>query len=219
MRGPPRVEYDLGLRALQDRLVSLGGLAKKALDRAVAGFKDRDLDLLRAVVAEDDLIDRERYAIEDRCIDLIATQQPTATDLRVLVTILHVSVELERIGDHAEGIAKIGIRMGGEPPLKPLIDIPRMADKASEMLQGSLDAFVNRDVERARLVSQADDEVDQLYRQIYHELFVYMLQDTKAIERATYLLWAAHDIERIADRATNIAERVVYVVTGRTPDK
>jgi phosphate transport system protein len=131
------------------------------------------------------------------------------------MAVLHIAVELERMGDYAEGIGKISLMMGDQPPLKPLIDIPRMADKATSMLQQSLDALVNRDADAALEVCRDDDEVDNLYDQVYRDLLTYMIQDPKSIQRATYLLWVAHDLERIADRATNIAERVIFLVTGK----
>jgi phosphate transport system protein len=138
-----------------------------------------------------------------------------AGDLRILVSMLHITVELERMGDYAEGIARINLLMGDEPLLKPLIDVPRMAEKATGMLRRSLESLVNRDTVTALQVCNDDDEVDNLYDQVYRELLLYMIQDPKTIQRATYLLWVAHDLERIADRATNIAERVVYLVTGK----
>lgn len=176
---------------------------------------DRDLRSSARVVQDDDIIVRKRFDLEEWCVDLIATQLPLAGDLRILITTLHISVELERIGDYAEGIAKISILMGDEPPLKPLVDIPRMAEKATDMLRRSLDSFVNRDVVSAAAVCNDDDEVDALYDQVCRELLTYMMADPGAIRRATYLLWIAHDLERIADRATNIAERVIYIVTGK----
>jgi len=129
--------------------------------------------------------------------------------------LLHIVVELERMGDYAEGIAKISISMGGDPPLKPLIDIPRMAEKATTMLNDSIDSLLNRDMVKANAVCFADDEVDELYNQVYRELILFMVQDPETIQKATYLLWVAHDLERIADRATNIAERVIFLVTGK----
>jgi phosphate transport system protein len=192
-------------------------MVEKAIARALDGLKRRDLKVSEDVVRDDDIIDQKRFELEERCINLIATQQPLAGDLRVLITVLHLSVELERIGDYAEGIAKISILMGDEPPLKPLIDIPRMAEKASDMLRRSLDSFVNRDVVAATVVCNDDDEVDALYDQVYRELLTYMMDDPRAIQRATYLLWVAHDLERIADRTTNIAERVIYMVSGKLP--
>ncbi|MFQ6030131.1 MAG: phosphate signaling complex protein PhoU, partial [Dehalococcoidia bacterium] len=183
--------------------------------RAVEALKERDLEESQQVVYEDDIIDQKRYEIEDRCIDLIATQQPMARDLRAIIALLHITVELERMGDYAEGIGKISILMGEQPPLKPLIDIPRMAEKSTEMLRESIEALVDRDVIKANKVLQDDDEVDALYDQVYRELLLFMIQDPHSIQRATYLLWAAHDLERIADRATNIAERVIFLVTGK----
>ena len=168
------------------------------------------------VVYDDDVIYEEQHAIEDRCIDLIALEAPMAGDLRVLIAAMMVANELERMGDYAEGIAKISLSMGNLPPLKPLIDIPRMADKSVDMLRRSTQAFVNRDVESATAVLLADDEVDDIYEQVYRELLTYMMADPSTIQRATYLLWVAHDLERVADRTTNIAERVIYLVTGET---
>ncbi len=193
----------------------MGGMVEKSTARAVDALSRRDLEESEQVVKEDDLIDRKRFDIEERCIDLIATQQPMATDLRILIAMLHITVELERMGDYAEGIARISLLMGEEATLKPLIDIPRMADKAQGMLHKALDAMVNRDTVAAQQVCTEDDEVDALYDQIYRELLLFMIEDPKTIRRATYLLWVSHDLERIADRATNIAERVIYLVTGK----
>jgi len=206
---------DRQLGQLQQEVVSLAEIVDKATMRAVDALKRRDLVESQQVVQEDDYIDQKRYEIEDRCIDLIATQQPMARDLRAIIALLHITTELERMGDYAEGIAKISLLMGEEAPLKPLIDIPRMAEKATLMLRNSIDSLVSRDMVKANQVLQDDDEVDDLYDQVYRELLVFMLQDPQTIQRATYLLWAAHDLERIADRATNIAERVIYLVTGK----
>lgn len=214
----PRTDYDRDLRMLQDDLLMMGNMVEKAIARALDALRNRDLEAANDVIREDDIIDQKQTEIEERCIDLIATQQPLAGDLRILVTALHLCGELERMGDYAEGIAKISVMMGDEPPLKPLIDIPRMAQKASDMVRRSLDAFVNRDVVAAMSVQSDDDEIDSLYEQVYRELLTYMLGDPSVIRRATHLLWAAHNIERIADRATNIAERVIYMVTGRVSE-
>ena len=210
-----RLDLDRQLGQLQQEVVSLAEIVDKATMRAVDALKRRDLVESQQVVQEDDYIDQKRYEIEDRCIDLIATQQPMARDLRAIIALLHITSELERMGDYAEGIAKISLLMGEEAPLKPLIDIPRMAAKATLMLRNSIDSLVSRDMVKANQVLQDDDEVDDLYDQVYRELLVFMLQDPQTIQRATYLLWAAHDLERIADRATNIAERVIYLVTGK----
>ena len=158
---------------------------------------------------------RKTNQIEEKAIDLIATQQPIAIDLRTLMSVIHISVELERMGDYAEGIGKIGVMMGNDPPVKPLVDIPKMAAKASDMLKRSLDALVRRDPALARQVCEDDDEVDNLYDLIYKDLIALMIDDPTTIQRATYLMWVAHDLERIADRATNIAERVIFLVTGQ----
>ena len=211
----PRMDFDRDLRDLQDELLTLGGMVEKAIAKSLDALKNRDLVLSEEVIAEDDIIDERRFELEERCIDLMATQQPLAGDLRIIITVLHVAVELERMGDYAEGIAKISVAMGDEPPLKPLIDIPRMADRSSDMLRRSLDAFVNRDIAAAYQICEDDDEVDALYDQVYKELLIYMMSDPGTIRRATYLLWVAHDLERIADRTTNIAERVIFLVTGR----
>ena len=210
-----RIDLDRQLGQLQQEVISLAEIVDKATMRSVEALKQRDLTESQQLVQEDDYIDQKRYEIEDRCVDLIATQQPIAGDLRAIIALLHITVELERIGDYAEGIAKISLLMGDEPPLKPLIDIPRMAEKATTMLRTSMDSLVSRDTIKANQVLKDDDEVDLLYDQVYRELLVFMLQNPQTIQRATYLLWAAHDLERIADRATNIAERVIFLVTGR----
>lgn len=210
-----RIDLDRQLGQLQQEVISLAEIVDKATMRSVEALKQRDLTESQQLVQEDDYIDQKRYEIEDRCVDLIATQQPMAGDLRAIIALLHITVELERIGDYAEGIAKISLLMGDEPPLNPLIDIPRMAEKATTMLRNSMDSLVSRDTIKANQVLKDDDEVDLLYDQVYRELLVFMLQNPQAIQRATYLLWAAHDLERIADRATNIAERVIFLVTGK----
>jgi phosphate transport system protein len=210
-----RIDLDRQLGQLQQEVVSLAEIVDKATMRSVEALKQRDLTESQQLVQEDDYIDQKRYEIEERCIDLIATQQPMAGDLRAIIALLHITVELERMGDYAEGIAKISLLMGDEPPLKPLVDIPRMAEKATLMLRNSLDSLISRDIVKANQVLRDDDEVDLLYDQVYRELLVFMLQNPQTIQRATYLLWAAHDLERIADRATNIAERVIFLVTGK----
>ena len=211
----PREDFDQQLHLLEQDVESLAAFVGKSIHRSVDALKRRDLIASQEVINDDDYIDRRRFEIEDRCVDLIATQQPMARDLRVIIALLHIVVELERMGDYAEGIAKITIAIGDTPPLKPLIDIPRMADKAAAMLSDSIDSLLNRDMMKANQVCQSDDEVDALYDQVYRELLLFMIQDPSTIQRATYLLWVAHDLERIADRATNIAERVIFLLTGK----
>lgn len=210
----PRAEFDRELRLLQDDLLLMGSMVEKAIVRAVDALKRRDLDESRRVVDEDDAINRKRFQIEKQVISLIAAQQPIAGDLRRLIVTSHVAVELERIGDYAEGISRISLQMGDEPPLKPLVDIPRMTDLATDMLRRSLDALVNQDIVSSHAVCDDDDKVDEIYSQLHHELIQMMISDPSAVERATYLIWVTHDLERIADRATNIAEQVIYMVTG-----
>ena len=214
----PRSDFDRHLRLLEDDILMLGSMVEKAIASSLDALQRRDFDAAQEVIDGDDHVDNKRFEIEDKCANLIATQQPLATDLRVIIALLHITQELERMGDYAEGVAKIGIAMGDEPPLKPLIDIPRMADKSASMVRRSLDALVNRDVVAAQVVLNDDDEVDALYEQVYRELLTYMIEDPHTIRRATYLIWVAHDLERIADRATNIAERVIFLVTGRLPE-
>ncbi len=217
MARSPRAEFDAELTDLQNEVLVLGSMVEKAIAKSIEALRTRNIDDSRDVIAEDDLIDDKRHEIEDKCIALIARQQPMATDLRQIVAFLHIAVDLERMGDYAEGIGKIGLLMGEQPPLKPLIDIPRMCEIANDMLRRSLDGLVKRDVIIANQVVEDDDEVDALYDQVYRELVLLMVQDPKTIERATFLLWTAHDLERVADRATNIAEQVIYLVSGREP--
>ena len=213
-----RTNIENRLDEIQDEILALASMVEKAITHAIDALRERDLEASRAVVAFDDVIDEKRFAIEESCVDLLATQQPAARDLRWVIALLHIAVELERMGDYAEGIGKISLMMGDEPPLKPLIDIPRMAEMSISMLHRSIDALVTRDVDLAEQVCKADDEVDALHEQIYNELLLFMIRDPRSIQRATYLLWVTHDLERTADRATNIAERVIYLVTGKMLD-
>ena len=214
----PRTDFDRSLQQIQDELLMLGSMVEKSIDRSVLALKSRDLPLSKTIIDDDDLIDDLRNKIEENCISVIATQNPMAGDLRTVISVLYIAEELERMGDYAEGIAKISLSIGKEPMLKPLVDIPRMAEKSSKMLSRSLDALVNRDEQLAIQVCRDDNEVDELYNQVYRELLTFMISDPKTIERATYLLWVSHNIERIADRATNISERVLYLITGKIFD-
>ena len=211
-----RSDYDRDLTELQTGLAEMGSHVESATRRALNALETQDVALAQQVVDDDDEIDRLQDELENKCVMLLATQQPMASDLRSVMSAVHIGVELERMGDYAEGIAKICIRIGDQPLLKPLIDIPRMADLALKMLDESLQAYTERDEPLARKVCTADDAIDDLYNQIYRELLTYMLSDPGTIERATYLLWVAHNLERIADRATNIAERVLWLISGHT---
>ena len=210
-----REVYQKQLRDTQDAVLVMGSMVGKAIERSVDALKNRDLELAQKVVNDDRLINRQRFEIEDQCLLIIATQAPLASDLRMLAAALNIITDLERMADHAAGIAKITLMIGHEPPIKPLVDIPRMSVIAQEMLAASLEAFTGRDIEAALAVISRDDEVDELYNQVYRELLVIMMSDTQKIDRATHLLWAAHNLERIADRVTNICERVIFLVTGR----
>jgi phosphate transport system protein len=203
------------LERLQDEVLVLGSMVEKAITRSVEALRTRDTTAARAIEAEDVLINRKRFEIEEAALLQIATQQPMASDLRRLAAMLHIVTDLERMGDYAAGIAHICIEIGGQPHVKPLIDIPRMADKAISMLRRSLDSFIERDVIAAQAIAAEDDEVDALYQQVYRELLTIMLANPRTIDQATRLLWAAHNLERMADRVQNICERVVFVVTGR----
>ena len=210
----PRARFSSELRAIQDDVVSLGRMVGVAIDQSVEALKGRDTDWARMVIHNDIAINARRFAIEERCMKLLATQAPLAVDLRFIASALNIITDLERMGDHAEGICKINIMLGEEPLVKPLVDIPRMAAKANDMLSRSLEALVARDVEKAKAVSHEDDEIDALHDQVVRELISFMIEDPRTIQRALYLTWVSHNLERIADRVTNICERVVYIVTG-----
>ena len=210
-----RTTFHKRLKEIQNDVLVMGSMVEKAIDRSVAALKQRDLKLAEQIIEDDKMINQKRFEIEEACIELIATQQPMASDLRTIISVLSIITELERIGDHGEGIAKIVLMIGDEPPLKPLIDIPRMSEKNIQMLKRSLEAFINRSAVAARQIAAEDDEVDRLYDQVFRELLTFMIEDPKTITRATRLIWVAHNLERSADRVTNICERVVFAVTGR----
>ncbi|HSJ52674.1 MAG TPA: phosphate signaling complex protein PhoU [Anaerolineae bacterium] len=209
-----RRTFDQELDRLQDEVLALGSLVEEALIRSVETLKQRDFAGSRRLIAGDRAINERRYAIEEDTIALIATQQPMARDMRLLAAILEIVTELERMGDYAKGIARINLMIGEQPLIKPLIDLPVMALKARDMLHAALVAFVERDVQAARSIPKGDDEVDALYNQVYRELISYILEDPHVIEQANQLMWAAHNLERSADRVINLCERVIYTVTG-----
>jgi len=210
-----RADFDRSLEELEAELVGLGGLVEKAIIKSMDALERRDLAMAYEVVAEDDLIDEKRFELEEKCIDLIATQQPLAVDLRTLLAVLHIAVELERMGDYAEGIGKICMIIGDDEPMETPPQLPQMATMGVAMLRRSLQSLVERDTDLANDVWDSDDEVDALYDGVCNQIFLDMGQNPKAIEASTHFLWVAHDLERIADRATNIAERVIFMVTGK----
>lgn len=210
-----RETYQRNLRELQDEVLVLGSMVEKALERSMQALKERDLDLAKNVVDEDKNINKKRFEIEERTLELMCTQAPMASDLRILLAALSIITDLERMGDHAAGNAKIAIMVGNEPPLKPLIDLPRMNDRVIDMLHRSLDAYIMHDADAARAIVPEDDEVDNLYEQVFRELLTFMMEDPRTITRATRLIWVGHNLERTGDRVTNICERVVFMVTGK----
>src|SRR6266498_5316205 len=209
-----RKTFETELQQVKDNVLVLGSMVEQALLDSVESLKKRDLKASEKSLEFDREINKKRFEIENQLMILIATQQPMAHDLRLLASCMEIISELERMGDYAKGIANINLRMGDAPLLKPLIDVPRMAQKGVDMLHRSLTAFVNEDIELARSIPVEDDEVDALYNQVYRELMTFVIADPKTIERANWLLWVAHNLERFADRVTNICERTVFIVTG-----
>jgi len=214
-----RTSFHKYLDGIQNEVLELGSMVEKAIFLSMEALKARNLELAKKIIEDDKNINHKRYHIEEDCIQLIATQQPMAGDLRKIISIFSIVSELERIGDYAEGTGKIVLMIGDEPPLKPLIDLPRMADKTVDMLHRSLLAFIHNDADEARKIIKEDDEIDGLYDQVSRELLTFMLADPHTITRATRLIWVDHNLERSADRVTNICERIIYVVTGKLEDE
>ncbi len=210
-----RLVYHKDLQSLEDEVLELTGMVREAIDKSVKSLVDRDIEAGKEIVSNDIHINNKRYDIEEKCLLLIATQQPMAVDLRVIAAILSIITDLERMADHAEGTAKISVMIGDGPLAKPLEEIPRMSELAISMLDRCIQAFKDRDKDTARAICDEDDAVDDLYEKVYEKLLQLMIDDPKTIEGATYLMWVAHNMERIADRVTNIAERVVFMVTGK----
>ncbi len=213
----PREQFQRQIASLQDGVLEMGSMVERAVDRAMQALMDRDVVLAREVISDDREINAIGFHLQNACISLLAQQAPMAGDLRMIVSVTAIMSDLERMGDHAEGIARIVVTMQDEPLVKPLIDMPIMATRANDMLRSAVHAFIEQDVEAAYRVGAADDEVDRLYDQIYADLIQVMISDPTTIEPSTHLLWVAHNLERIADRATNIAERTVYSATGMLP--
>jgi phosphate transport system protein len=209
-----REHYDRLLHELDDAILQMGALVSETISTCVAALEDRDVVRAKRLIEDDSLIDDRRYEIENQALLLIATQQPLASDLRTVAAILTIATELERIGDYCEGIAELSLRMATEPDLGPLTDIHAMAEITGRLLREVLKAYHDRDIEAAGAVWMQDDEVDALYARVFRELIGRMVADPLSVRRGTYLLWVAHNLERIADRVTNVAERVAFVVTG-----
>jgi phosphate transport system protein len=209
-----REKFHESLKELEKEIVDMTDMVSKALEKSILSLKEKDLEEAKRIIQNDEVINKYRRNIEHKCINLIATQQPVADDLREIVAIFDIVSNLERIGDYAVGIANLVIKIGNEPLIKPLIDIPRMCRKAIEMLKNRIKAFVNRDENESRKIIEEDNEIDFLNEQILRELITYMIEDTSKITQATYLIWISHNLERTADRVTNICERTIYLVTG-----
>jgi len=206
--------FDQKFISIRDNLLRIGQLIDVAIDRALTALKNQDENLARQIIADDVTINDLRFTVEEDCLALIATQQPAASDLRAVISAMNIVNDMERMADHATGIAKTVIRMGNQPLLKQLNDIPRMGNFARDMLKRSLDAFLARDAEAARAIAAQDDEIDHMYKAVFDEVIQMMARDPNAIQGGTYLLWCAHNLERIGDRVTNIAERVIFMTTG-----
>lgn len=210
-----RSEFHKHLREIRFDIIAMGSMVEKATSLSIKALLNHDFELANQIIFDDKSINQKRFNIEEKCIELIATQQPMASDLRMIVAVLNIIVELERIGDQAEGIAKIAIMIGDEPPLNPLVEIAIMAEKVNSMLRRSIGALINQDVGAARQTELDDDEVDQLYDQVFHELLRVMIEDPSTVTRATRLVWVIHNLERSADRVTNICKRVNFMATGK----
>jgi phosphate transport system protein len=210
-----RQSYNLELESVRSDILEMGKLVADAIERAVQSLAEQDIKLAQKVMAGDDEIDNMQVVIEDKCMSLIARQQPLARDLRIVGTGLKITTDLERMGDHAFDIASITGHIAGQPLIKPLVDIPRMAEMTQNMLKDSLEAYTNLDIALAERVCQADDDVDNLYQQVFRELLTYMMENPRTIGQATQLIFVTRYLERIADHTTNIAEWVIYLVTGQ----
>lgn len=213
-----RQSFDKSLKELEQEILRMGSLVEQAIFNAVDSLAQKDPSIAQKVITGDELINQKELDIEDLCIKLIATQQPMAKDLRRIGAGFKIITDLERMGDHAVDIAKITVRLDGQPLIKPLIDIPRMAKLSQEMVRDSLDSYVKSDMNLAKNLKTKDDEIDHLYASLFDELFEFMARDASTIQQATYLLFVGRYIERIGDHATNIGERVIYLVTGERKD-
>ncbi len=214
----PRGHYDQQLEGLHTELRALGQLVIVSITRAIAALRQQDVAAAKQIIADDDRIDKAQYRLEENALVVMATQQPMARDLRRIVAAIEIASELERIGDYAKAIAKITVRNADHPLVKPLVDIPQMAEQAINMLGSALDAYVNEDAEAAKRLSNADDSVDELVTRVRADLIALIQTDPALAERAVDLVFVTHNLERIADRTTNIAERVIFIASGDIVD-
>ncbi|MFH1371571.1 MAG: phosphate signaling complex protein PhoU [Planctomycetota bacterium] len=212
-----RESFEKHIKEMNKEVIDMSEMVVAATSRSVKALGDRNVEEAKKIIEDDLLINKKRWQIEEKCINLIALQQPVATDLREIIAVLNIITELERMGDYAEGIARIAVMLGDEPLIRPLIFMPKMADKANSMLKRSMQALVNRDTKAASAICNEDDEVDKLYDEAYHDLLMRMIKDPGLVSKATPLIWATHNLERIADRVTNICERIIFLATGAMP--
>ncbi|MDD5328232.1 MAG: phosphate signaling complex protein PhoU [Phycisphaerae bacterium] len=212
-----RESFKKHIKGLNEDIVAMSEMVAAATIQSVKALEERDVKKAERIAKDDLLINEKRWKIEEECINLIALQQPVASDLREIIAALNVITELERMGDYAEGIAKIVVMLGDEPLIRPLIFMPKMAEKATDMLKRSMQAFISRDAKAATAICNEDDDIDKLYDEAYHDLLMRMIKDPEVISKATPLIWATHNLERIADRVTNICERTVFLATGTMP--
>ena len=211
----PRELFHQELAEIQKEILVMGSMAEKATHDALESLRTGDLEWAQRIVEEDSIIDQKRYEIEEKTIFVVASQQPMATDLRTLISALYIITDLERIADHDEGIARINIMLGDNSELpRQLGYIPKMGELSTTMLRDSLKAYIDSDIDEARRICEADDEVDRLQDAVYADAFKSMIDDNSTIQDNTYRLWTAHNLERIADRCTNICERIIFIVTG-----
>ena len=210
----PRETLDRAIKELLDEILIQGSMVENAIKESVNALINRDVEQAKVIYEGDRQINKKQFEIEESVITLIATQQPMARDLRLLTAILEVTTELERMGDYAKGIARITVRLGQDILLEPISEIPPMAEVCVDLLHRALHAFVDKDAEAARTIPKEDDKVDSYYNRIYRELMNHMIADPSTIDQANHLLWVAHNLERVADRVTNVCERIVFVVTG-----
>ncbi|MFW5786978.1 MAG: phosphate signaling complex protein PhoU [Halanaerobiales bacterium] len=209
-----RSEFHEQLKELEDEMIKMGSMVEEAIHKSIQALKDQDVELAKRVKENDDEIDDYEKFLEDKSTKLIALQQPVAKDLRKIIAISKLATDLERIGDHAWNIANMVEKIGDEPLIKPLIDIPRMTDIVTRRLRESLKAFVNLDIEKAKEIAREDEEVDILDEQILRELLTFMIEDPSTIKQATFLMFISRFLERIGDHSTNVCERVIYMATG-----
>ena len=203
------------IRKTQDEILLLGSMVEEAIFLSIKALQVRDIEAAQQILMDDTRVNEKRFEIENQVMTMIATQQPMAHDLRVLASMFEIAGELERVGDYAKGIALLCMRIGERPLVKSLIDLPLMAELATDMLHRALGAFVTEDLEAALAIPKEDDQVDDLYLQFYRVMMTYVMENPSNIDEANYLLWIAHNLERTADRVSNICERTVFIVTGK----